>query len=135
MQSSGASWTAAGLSSGHCRLLDIRSENLINSWQAHDGYVTKEFGITSNSIHKATVMVYLVFLYGDKMLFQYPEPRLDFLPYLNSCDRLRHLGILHDAVPHHVDRGGHPMHVKILLMCIVSSKVARDVVKVGNKFL
>lgn len=35
------SWIAAGLSSGHCRLLDIRSGNLISSWQAHDGYVTK----------------------------------------------------------------------------------------------
>ncbi|KAI3730170.1 hypothetical protein L6452_18847 [Arctium lappa] len=35
------SWIAAGLSSGHCRLLDMRSGNLITSWQAHDGYVTK----------------------------------------------------------------------------------------------
>ncbi|CAH1427828.1 unnamed protein product [Lactuca virosa] len=42
----------------------------------------------------------------------------------HNCDRLRHLGILHDAVPHHVDRVGHPMHVKVLLMSIVSSKVA-----------
>ncbi|KAL4554339.1 hypothetical protein LXL04_039560 [Taraxacum kok-saghyz] len=31
------------LSSGHCSLLDIRSGNLFNSWQTHDGYVTKEF--------------------------------------------------------------------------------------------
>ncbi|XP_076903267.1 protein GFS12-like [Bidens hawaiensis] len=36
-----ASWIAAGLSSGHCRLLDMRSGDLITSWQAHDGYVTK----------------------------------------------------------------------------------------------
>nr|XP_043605925.1 protein GFS12 [Erigeron canadensis] len=35
------SWIAAGLSSGQCRLLDMRSGNLITSWQAHDGYVTK----------------------------------------------------------------------------------------------
>lgn len=30
-----------------------------------------------------------------------------------SWVRLKHLGILHDAVPHHVDRVGHPMHVKV----------------------
>ncbi|XP_023766315.1 uncharacterized protein LOC111914840 [Lactuca sativa] len=30
-----------------------------------------------------------------------------------SWDRLRHLGILDDAVPDHVDRVGHPMHVKV----------------------
>ncbi|KAM0042092.1 putative protein kinase CMGC-MAPK family transcription factor WD40-like family [Helianthus debilis subsp. tardiflorus] len=45
MQANGAatspSWIAAGLSSGHCRLLDMRSGDLITSWQAHDGYVTK----------------------------------------------------------------------------------------------
>ncbi|KAL4579209.1 hypothetical protein LXL04_015347 [Taraxacum kok-saghyz] len=41
MQKSNGSWIAAGLSSGHCRLLDIRSGNVINSWQAHGGYVTK----------------------------------------------------------------------------------------------
>ncbi|CAK9160708.1 unnamed protein product [Ilex paraguariensis] len=35
------SWIAAGLSSGNCRLLDMRSGNIIASWQAHDGYVTK----------------------------------------------------------------------------------------------
>ncbi|GJY31366.1 protein GFS12 isoform X1 [Tanacetum coccineum] len=35
------SWIAAGLSSGHCRLLDMRSGNIITSWQAHEGYVTK----------------------------------------------------------------------------------------------
>ncbi|KAJ0923705.1 putative phosphodiesterase I [Helianthus annuus] len=27
--------------------------------------------------------------------------------------RLKHLGILHDAVPHPIDRIGHPMHVKV----------------------
>ncbi|KAK9080055.1 hypothetical protein SSX86_001730 [Deinandra increscens subsp. villosa] len=45
MQTNGAasspSWIAAGQSSGHCRLLDMRSGDLITSWQAHDGYVTK----------------------------------------------------------------------------------------------
>ncbi|CAK7326256.1 unnamed protein product [Dovyalis caffra] len=35
------SWVAAGLSSGHCRLFDLRSGNVIASWRAHDGYVTK----------------------------------------------------------------------------------------------
>lgn len=45
MQADGAttspSWIAAGLSSGMCRLLDIRSGNVISTWRAHDGYVTK----------------------------------------------------------------------------------------------
>lgn len=45
MQAGGAagspSWIAVGLSSGICRLLDVRSGNIIASWQAHDGYVTK----------------------------------------------------------------------------------------------
>ncbi|KAM1086438.1 protein GFS12 [Malus sylvestris] len=44
MQPDGASspsWIAAGLSSGHCRLFDARSGNVISSWKAHDGYVTK----------------------------------------------------------------------------------------------
>lgn len=27
--------------------------------------------------------------------------------------RLKHLAILHDAVPHPVDRVGHPMHIKV----------------------
>ncbi|KAK9080590.1 hypothetical protein SSX86_000348 [Deinandra increscens subsp. villosa] len=27
--------------------------------------------------------------------------------------RLKHLGILHDAIPHPIDRVGHPMHVKV----------------------
>lgn len=35
------SWIAAGLSSGHCRLLDRRSGNIIAFWQAHDTYITK----------------------------------------------------------------------------------------------
>ncbi|XP_071701722.1 protein GFS12 isoform X2 [Rutidosis leptorrhynchoides] len=38
---SSPSWIAAGLSSGQCRLLDLRSGNLVTSWQAHDGYVTQ----------------------------------------------------------------------------------------------
>lgn len=45
MQKDGASaspsWIAAGLSSGNCRLFDARSGNIITSWRAHDGYVTK----------------------------------------------------------------------------------------------
>lgn len=36
-----ASWIGAGFSSGMCRLLDVRSGNVIASWRAHDGYVTK----------------------------------------------------------------------------------------------
>ncbi|VFQ76966.1 unnamed protein product [Cuscuta campestris] len=32
---------AVGQSSGHCRLFDLRSGNIIASWQAHDGFVTK----------------------------------------------------------------------------------------------
>ncbi|KAJ7955312.1 protein GFS12 isoform X1 [Quillaja saponaria] len=35
------SFVAAGLSSGHCRLFDAKSGNVIASWRAHDGYVTK----------------------------------------------------------------------------------------------
>nr|XP_004298261.2 PREDICTED: probable inactive serine/threonine-protein kinase lvsG isoform X1 [Fragaria vesca subsp. vesca] len=44
MQPDGASspsWIAAGMSSGHCRLFDARSGNVISSWRAHDGYITK----------------------------------------------------------------------------------------------
>ncbi|KAK1557273.1 hypothetical protein Q3G72_021406 [Acer saccharum] len=45
MQACGApaspSWIAAVLSSGQCRLFDVRSGNVIASWKAHDGYVTK----------------------------------------------------------------------------------------------
>lgn len=36
-----SSWIAAGLSSGHCRLLDARSGDVIAFWRAHDGYITK----------------------------------------------------------------------------------------------
>ncbi|KAK7270556.1 hypothetical protein RIF29_23782 [Crotalaria pallida] len=32
---------ATGLSSGHCKLFDTKSGNIISSWRAHDGYVTK----------------------------------------------------------------------------------------------
>ncbi|RRT85215.1 hypothetical protein BHE74_00007375 [Ensete ventricosum] len=35
------SWIATGLSSGHCRLLDVRCGNIIARWRAHDGYITK----------------------------------------------------------------------------------------------
>ncbi|KAF2312691.1 hypothetical protein GH714_039650 [Hevea brasiliensis] len=35
------SWIATGLSSGNCRLFDLRSGNVIAFWRAHDGYVTK----------------------------------------------------------------------------------------------
>ncbi|XP_050372767.1 protein GFS12 isoform X2 [Argentina anserina] len=38
---SSPSWIAAGMSSGHCRLFDARSGNVIVSWRAHDGYITK----------------------------------------------------------------------------------------------
>lgn len=44
MQPDGASspsWIAAGMSSGQCRLFDARSGNVIASWRAHDGYMTK----------------------------------------------------------------------------------------------
>lgn len=35
------SWIATGLSSGYCKLFDLRSGDIIASWQAHDGYLTK----------------------------------------------------------------------------------------------
>ncbi|XP_073275197.1 protein GFS12 [Primulina huaijiensis] len=35
------SWIAASFSTGYCSLFDMRSGNIISSWQAHDGYVTK----------------------------------------------------------------------------------------------
>lgn len=38
---SSSSWIATGLSSGHCRLLDTRSGDVISLWRAHDGYITK----------------------------------------------------------------------------------------------
>ncbi|KAJ6432158.1 hypothetical protein OIU84_019414 [Salix udensis] len=51
------SWVAAGLSSGHCRLFDLRSGNVIASWRAHDGYVTKlaapeDYLLVSSSLDK-----------------------------------------------------------------------------------
>ncbi|XP_068662652.1 protein GFS12 [Aristolochia californica] len=36
-----SAWIAVGLSSGHCRLLDARSGNVIAFWRAHDGFITK----------------------------------------------------------------------------------------------
>lgn len=39
--SASPSWIATGLGSGHCKLFDSRSGNIIASWKAHDGYVTK----------------------------------------------------------------------------------------------
>ncbi|KAK6939005.1 hypothetical protein RJ641_032513, partial [Dillenia turbinata] len=38
---SSPAWIAAGFSSGICKLLDARSGNVIASWRAHDGYITK----------------------------------------------------------------------------------------------
>ncbi|XP_057859002.2 protein GFS12 isoform X1 [Cryptomeria japonica] len=38
---SSSSWIAAGFSSGHCRLLDLKSGSIIAHWRAHDGFVTK----------------------------------------------------------------------------------------------
>ncbi|KAI4335056.1 hypothetical protein L6164_013738 [Bauhinia variegata] len=32
---------STGLSSGHCKLFDAKSGNVVASWRAHDGYVTK----------------------------------------------------------------------------------------------
>ncbi|PPD80535.1 hypothetical protein GOBAR_DD22544 [Gossypium barbadense] len=40
--SASPSWIAAGLSSGHCRLFDVRSGCVTACWRAHDGYVTKK---------------------------------------------------------------------------------------------
>ncbi|GAB4859035.1 hypothetical protein Ancab_010503 [Ancistrocladus abbreviatus] len=40
-RASAPSWIAAALSSGSCRLLDARSGNVVASWRAHDGYITK----------------------------------------------------------------------------------------------
>ncbi|XVF28131.1 hypothetical protein REPUB_Repub15cG0002500 [Reevesia pubescens] len=41
------SWIATGLSSGHCRLFDVRSGNVIACWRAHEGYVTKVYMLNS----------------------------------------------------------------------------------------
>lgn len=38
---SSSTWIAAGFSSGHCRLLDLKSGTIIAHWRAHDGFVTK----------------------------------------------------------------------------------------------
>ncbi|KAL2324447.1 hypothetical protein Fmac_023505 [Flemingia macrophylla] len=51
------SFIAAGLSSGHCKLFDAKSGNVISSWRAHDGYVTKlatpeEHLLVSSSLDK-----------------------------------------------------------------------------------
>lgn len=35
------SWIAASFSTGYCLLFDMRSGEIIASWQAHDRYVTK----------------------------------------------------------------------------------------------
>ncbi|KAK4800385.1 hypothetical protein SAY86_020872 [Trapa natans] len=50
-------WIAAGLSSGRCRLFDLRSGNIVASWKAHDGYVTKltavdAYTLVSSSLDK-----------------------------------------------------------------------------------
>ncbi|MQL80327.1 hypothetical protein Taro_012750 [Colocasia esculenta] len=50
-------WLAAGLSSGHCRLLDARSGEIVALWRAHDGYITKlaapeEHMLVSSSLDK-----------------------------------------------------------------------------------
>ncbi|OVA13544.1 BEACH domain [Macleaya cordata] len=51
------SWVLAGLSSGHCRLLDARSGSVIAFWRAHDGYITKlaapeDYLVVSSSLDK-----------------------------------------------------------------------------------
>ncbi|KAG6664127.1 protein GFS12 [Carya illinoinensis] len=56
------SWIAAGLSTGHCRLFDLRSGNVITSWRAHDGYVTKlaapEDHLLISSSHDRTLRIW-----------------------------------------------------------------------------
>ncbi|XP_042422238.1 protein GFS12-like isoform X1 [Zingiber officinale] len=51
-------WIATGLSSGHCRLIDVRCGNIISNWKAHDGYITKmaapeDYLIVSSSLDKS----------------------------------------------------------------------------------
>ncbi|XP_049397674.1 protein GFS12 isoform X2 [Solanum stenotomum] len=56
------SWVAVGQSSGHCRLFDVRSDKIISSWQAHDGYVTKiatpEEHLLVSSSHDRTLKIW-----------------------------------------------------------------------------
>ncbi|GLT60243.1 hypothetical protein SLA2020_330160 [Shorea laevis] len=56
------SWIATGLSSGHCKLFDFRSGNVIASWRAHDGYVTKlatpEEHLLISSSHDKTLRIW-----------------------------------------------------------------------------
>nr|XP_004253156.1 protein GFS12 isoform X1 [Solanum lycopersicum] len=56
------SWVAAGQSSGHCRLFDVRSGKIISSWQAHDGFVTKiatsEEHLLVSSSHDRTLKIW-----------------------------------------------------------------------------
>lgn len=42
--STSPSLIATGQSSGHCKLFDAKSGNVVASWRAHDGYVTKVCG-------------------------------------------------------------------------------------------
>lgn len=48
--SASPSWIAAGLSSGHCRLFDMRTGDIVASWRAHDGYITKIAALEANLI-------------------------------------------------------------------------------------
>ncbi|XP_030468894.1 protein GFS12 [Syzygium oleosum] len=48
--STSPSWIAAGLSSGHCRLFDMRTGDIVASWRAHDGYITKVAALEANLI-------------------------------------------------------------------------------------
>ncbi|KAJ8766259.1 hypothetical protein K2173_022318 [Erythroxylum novogranatense] len=56
------SWIAAGFSSGHCRLFDSRSGNVVAFWRAHDGYVTKlaapEEHLLVSSSHDRTLRIW-----------------------------------------------------------------------------
>jgi hypothetical protein len=46
--STSPSLIATGLSSGHCKLFDVKSGNVVASWRAHDGFVTKVPQLCSN---------------------------------------------------------------------------------------
>ncbi|KAK0574215.1 hypothetical protein LWI29_019870 [Acer saccharum] len=112
MQARGApaspSWIAAVLSSGQCRLFDVRSGNVIASWKAHDGYVTKlaapedhlllsssldKIGHHNPLFSKVIQMGYLVSLCGARMLFRFPEIRLDFPLYLKLWMKMVSIGL------------------------------------------